>query len=168
MLEIILIEYKKKNINNNLKKYHILNKDNKILKCKCCNLFSPFGREINKFNNNQHRFNIKNNIFLIEIIKDFEDYFKDFTELQEYNIISNIMDHKVYGKMIKFHLKINKNNTITPIKIIYNDTIMNSNWIDFCSKQQINIEFHPDCLWIDHDTKTYGISFVIDIVYQLK
>ena len=124
MLEIILIEYKKKNINNNLKKYHILNKDNKI--------------------------------------------FKDFTELQEYNIISNIMDHKVYGKMIKFHLKINKNNTITPIKIIYNDTIMNSNWIDFCSKQQINIEFHPDCLWIDHDTKTYGISFVIDIVYQLK
>ena len=40
-------------------------------------------------------------------------------------------------------------------------------WIEFNTKNKINIEFYPDCLWIDEKNKIYGISFIINDIYQI-
>lgn len=166
MFNIILNKFK--NNNTSLKKYHVINNDYNIIKCKCCNLYAPFGREINKFNDSkQHRLNIKFSENLIEIITDFENYFQNFNDFKDYTLVSNIINNNKCGIFIRFHLKTFKNNTTTILKHIINDKINNVYWIDFKNDKKINIEFHPDCLWIDEINKKYGISFIIDEIYQI-
>jgi len=166
MLDFILIKYKIKSF---IQKYHILDSDRDIIKCKCCNVISPFGREINKFKDSkQHRLNIKYSENLIELINNFENYINEFDDFKEYDLVSNIIRNNKYGDIIRFHLKTNNNNTTTIFKHINKDNIEIANWIDYQIDKKINIDFHPDCLWIDEKNKKYGISFIIDTVYQKK
>ena len=41
-----------------------------------------------------------------------------------------------------------------------------SEWIQFEKLKQINIDISPDCLWIDNKNRKYGVSFVINNVFQ--
>jgi hypothetical protein len=178
--EIQLVPYKNINSNKHVKKYHILNSANNIIKYKICNVFSPFGRELeytNIKNLHQQRFNIcfnkahmnddKSYKLLIDMINGIENYFKDMEELETYNLVSNIIDRGEYGIVIRFHLKTFKNKTITNLsQIIDGKEENNVEWIQFDKLKQHNMNFHPDCLWIDDTNKKFGISLLVDSVIQ--
>jgi len=166
MVELILFEINNK---NNIKKYNIFDKDNNIIKIKACNVKTPFGREINKFNSKQHRLNIaykrseENDLSLIQIIKDLENYFKDFEELKNFNLNSNIIETKD-NIIIRFHLKTCNNKTTTTL--VHSNKNYNVEWIDYDSTKLSNFEITPDCFWINHKNNTYGISLLIIHVFQ--
>jgi len=175
-LNISLIPYKNKT--NSIEKYHVLRQDSSKIIYKICNVFAPFGRQIDhqtKCIINQHRLNICfskqefNDSSCIEIrklINELELYFSDFDELTDYKLISNIIDRDTYGIVIRFHLKTNKNNTVTPLIQMKNLESEQVEWISFDKENKINIDFSPDSLWINHTNKTYGISLVINKVFQ--
>jgi hypothetical protein len=178
--EVQLLPYsnKKKN-SNNIKKYHILNSVNNIIKYKICNVFSPFGRETEyaKIKDlHQHRLNIcfskahikddKSYKLLIDMINEIENYFKDMDELETYNLVSNIIDRGEYGIVIRFHLKTLNNRTITNLTQIIDGKEDKVEWIQFDKLKQYNMDFHPDCLWIDDTNKKFGISLAIESVIQ--
>jgi hypothetical protein len=125
----------------------------------------------------QHRLNIcfssndintKNKTYLelTQIISDLETYFSNFDELKNYELVSNIIPRQTYGIVIRFHLKTLKDKTITPFKQMINSVDESVEWIQFDKNLQFNFNFHPDCLWIDNTNSKYGISFVIDSVFQ--
>lgn len=181
-LDLNLIAYK--NINKiEIKKYHIVDSKNKIIKHKICNIFAPFGREAdyNKFKSSQQRFNIcfsqdhinKNNksyVDLTNLINIYENYFKQFDELKDYQLCSNIINRDKYGVVIRCHLKTIKNNTTTSLKKIISDNnlieTIEIEWIDFDKNEQFNMDYCFDCLWIDESNKKFGISIKVECVYQ--
>jgi len=177
-----------KNINKLIvKKYHIVNADNKIIKHKICNIFAPFGREadFNKFNSIQQRFNIgfsqddikhenKSYKQFTEIINLYESYFKEFDELKDYELVSNIINRDSYGIIIRCHLKTLKNNTMSKLFLLSeennleeNNSLKLSEWIQFDKTNQFNMEYTFDCLWIDDENKKFGISIQVLSVFQL-
>lgn len=177
--EVQLVPYKNVNSNKYVKKYYILNSINNVIKYKICNVFSPFGRETEytKIKDlHQHRLNIcftkermkddKSYRILIDMINGIENYFKDVEELVDYNLISNIIDRGEYGIVIRFHLKTLKNKTTTPLIQIIDGKEEKVEWIQFDKLKQYNMNFHPDCLWIDDTNKKFGISLVIESVIQ--
>lgn len=177
-INIHLVPYK--NNKSSITKYHILNLDDTLIKYNISNVYSFFGREIdNKFlkNQTQHRLNIcfskididsknSNYLELTKIILDMENYFRLFDDFADYELVSNIIDRKEYGIVIRFHLKTLKDKTITPLKQITSSKNEFVEWIDFDKTKKFNFSFHPDCLWIDEKNKKYGISNVIDKVVQ--
>ena len=184
-LNIKIIPYALKNKHiDGLKKFHIVDEHNNLINHTICNLFAPFGRQTEldhktSSNLSQHRLNIcftkedirsekKEYKNLTEIIKKYETYFGLFEELTGYDNMSNIIDRDKYGIVVRFHLKTNKNNTITPLVMLNNTDEKDMSWIDFDKDCQINIKFHPDSFWINEIKKTYGISLLIDKVYQYK
>jgi hypothetical protein len=172
----------KNNISSQIKKFHVT-KNDEILKFKICNLSSPFGRKTDSDHNtsyslHQHRLNIefnhedlKNNKKsyeeLTKIIRDIEQYFKEFDELKNMELVSNIINRDGYGIVIRFHLKTFKNKTTTPLTHCVNGETSDVEWVQFNKNNKFNIDFHPDCLWIDENNKKFGISFVIDRVFQM-
>ena len=181
-LNLSLIPYK--NIHKcEIKKYHIVDSNNKIIKYKLCNIFAPFGREAdyNKFNSSQQRFNIcfsqdhikQNNQSYIDFtnkINAYENYFKEFDELKEYELISNIINRDLHGIVIRCHLKTLKDKTtttLTQIKVLNQQTESNDvEWIDFNKNEQFNMEYCFDCLWIDETNKKFGVSIKINSICQ--
>lgn len=174
-MDIKLIPFKKK---SSIDKFHIVNSNNNIHKFNICNVYAPFGLQIEHKTNikiNQHRLNIcfsiddiENNrhIKLKEIIDELELFFNDYDELKNYELLSNIINRDKHGIVIRFHLKTYKNKTITPIKHVIDTLEKNVSWLDFDKNKKLNIDFTPDCLWIDHNNKKYGISLLITDVFQ--
>ena len=177
-MDIKLIPFKKKSI---VDKYHIVNSNNNIHKFNVCNVIASFGLQTDHKTNvkiNQHRLNIcfsindienneKSYIFLKEIIDAIETYFNDVEELKDYELISNIINRDKYGIVIRFHLKTLKDKTITCLKHIIDNTEKIVSWFDFDKNKKLNFDFTPDCLWIDHVNKKYGISLLITDVLQI-
>jgi hypothetical protein len=180
-LNIQLIPYK--NINKLIvKKYHIVDLNNKIIKHKICNIFAPFGREadFNKFKSSQQRFNIcftlkdielKNKSYcdFTNLILQYEKYFKQFSEFKDYELISNIINRDKYGIIIRCHLKTNKDKTISPLfqinKINLNPEQVE--WIQFNKNNQFNMKYNFDCLWIDDKNRKFGISIQVLSILQV-
>lgn len=176
-----LIPYK--NINKLVvKKYHIVDSNNKIIKHKICNVFAPFGREAdyNKFESSQQRFNIcftlndvndgKNKSYeeFINTINHYEQYFKEYDELKEFELISNIINRGTYGNVIRCHLKTIKDKTTSKlIQIRGNNKISDVEWIEFDKNLHFNMEYCFDCLWIDEKNKKFGISIQVLSVFQV-
>lgn len=179
-MNLCIIPYKSSE--STISKFHIVNSDNKLIYYNLCNVFAPFGRQTEKDHHIskqiiQHRLNIcftkdkldtKEYNIVSKIINDIELWFSNFKELSEYQLQSSLIDRGKYGKVIRFHLKTLKNMTITPLLCLNNEDSKIKSWNDFKNDIQINIKFHPDCFWINNQTKTFGISFVIDKVYQLN
>lgn len=174
-LNIQLIPYKNKS--SDILKYHIINSSDKNIIYKICNIYAPFGRQINNNHTSQHRLNIgftrkqiidEDKIYheLEHLIHEIETYFGKFDELKNYELISSIIDRKELGCVIRLHLKIFKNKTTTPLVQMINGQDENVEWIQFDKNKQINIDLHPECLWIDNNNKKYGIYFMIDKVFQ--
>ena len=178
--ELNLIPYKNSN-KTSVKKYHIVDTKNKVIKHKVCDVFAPFGREAeySKFNSLQQRFNIcfsqdhiknkiKPYIELTNVINAYETYFKNFDELVEYNLNSNIINRDNYGIVIRCHLKTQKDKTITTLKkFSLTENKFNSvMWVDFNRENQFNMEYYFDCLWIDDTNKQFGVSIKIDNICQ--
>ena len=103
---------------------------------------------------------------LTKIITELEKYFGTFDELKDYELISNIINRDTFGYIIRFHLKTHNNKTTTPLTQIIDNENQIVEWIQFDKNKQINIDFGPDCLWIDNKNKKYGVSFVIYKVFQ--
>jgi hypothetical protein len=178
-MNIELVPYKNNN-KSHIEKYHISNSDNLILKYKICNVFAPFGRQYlhqTKEKINQHRLNVcfskkeveeYNESYeeLKKIISELETFFYDFDELKGYELISNIIDRDSYGKVIRFHLKTLKNNTTSSLIQIIDSVSQKVEWIQFQQDKQFNFDFSPDCFWIDHTNKKYGVSLVIINAFQ--
>lgn len=178
-MNILIIPYKRHN--DFIQKFFIVDKSNKILHYNICNVYAPFGRqtELDHHTSNklcQHRLNIcfsieqmqsKEYKYLTDIITKLENYFKDFEELSNVVLQSSIIHRGKYGVVIRFHLKTTKNNTTTPLILLNKENNeKNVEWVNFIKEEKINIKFHPDCLWINNQTQNYGISFIIDKVYQ--
>lgn len=180
-IELNLIPYK--NINKlSVKKYHIVDSNNNIIKYKICNIFAPFGREadFNKFQSKQQRFNIcfslehikqknKSYIELINLINIYEQYFKKFDELTSFELVSNIINRDNHGIVIRCHLKTIKDNTTTPLMQIKESDLTSEQveWIQFDKNLQFNMEYSFDCLWIDEKNKKFGISIQVLSVCQM-
>jgi hypothetical protein len=113
-------------------------------------------------------------IELKRLITELEAYFGSFDDFSEYELMSNIIDRDIYGIVIRFHLKTNKGKTVTPfvqdssedIGLVCSDNLP-TEWISFDKTKQFNFHFHPDSLWIDHKNKKYGISLMMDRVFQM-
>jgi hypothetical protein len=187
-LDLELIPYKTNN-RSHIKKYHIIRKNTHTIKHKICNVFAPFGRQTptdhkTKHKLEQHRLNIcfskikiaaesedKSYIELKRLINELETYFKTFDDLSEHELVSNIINRDEYGIVFRFHLKTNQNKTVTPLIQVSKDNINEKNdsteWISFDKTKQFNFNFHPDSLWIDNQNKKYGVSLMIDKVFQL-
>lgn len=181
-LNLNLIPYK--NINKmKILKYHIVDSKNKIIKYKICNVFAPFGREAdyNKFQSSQQRFNVcfsqdqisqndKSYIDLTNLINKYENYFKEFDELKDYHLCSNIINRDIHGIVIRCHLKTLNDKTTTQLKkIMSNNNLIETietEWVDFDKNEQFNMDYYFDCLWIDETNKTFGISIKVECVYQ--
>lgn len=184
-LDIKLIKYKNFN-KSQIKKFHIIHSNGSVLKYKICNVFAPFGRQTQSDHKTsliikQHRLNIcwskkmieinePSFIETIRIINELETFFTQFDEFKDFTLISNIIDRKTHGFVIRFHLKTNNNHTTTDL--IHNKTINNHidsnlvSWQQFDKNNKLNFDFHPDSLWIDYDQKKFGISLIIDKVFQ--
>jgi len=196
-LDLELMPY----ITNNksqIQKYHIMKKNGHTIKHRICNVFAPFGRQTSsdhKTNTslNQHRLNIcfnksqiesefkdKSYLELKRLITELESYFGTFDDLLEYELLSNIINRDKYGYVFRFHLKSNRDRTVTPLvqKMSTNSTeskiptesnipTESTEWINFDKTKKFNFNFHPDSLWIDHKNKRYGISLMIDKVFQI-
>jgi len=194
-IELELIPYKTNN-KSHIQRFHIVRKNGHTIKYRICNVYAPFGRQTSadhktKNQLEQHRLNVcfsksqiesnsdKAYIELKRLITELELYFGSFDDFSDYNLLSNIINRSEHGIVIRFHLKTNKNNTITPLIQITSDEINENKqtksikstepiqWISFNKKKQFNFNFHPDSLWINHKNKTYGISLMIDKVFQL-
>ncbi len=192
-----VIKKKKPNPNPNpnishIQRFHIINSKAKGFVFGVDDVYAPFGRQTkseHNTNNNmtQHRFNIgfsrkqiesndETYQLILNIINKFEQFFKDFDELDGYKLVSNHIDREKHGCIFRFHLKTYKNKTTTPFVQIVSDhtttktdhITTESEWIAYDILQKVNIEFSPDCLWIDDVHKTYGISFIINKVWQLR
>lgn len=174
-LNIQLIPYKNKP--NDIQKYHIINSLDKNIVYKICNVYAPFGRQIDNNHTSQHRLNIgfsrkqiinedKIYLELERLIHEIETYFGGFDELKNYELISSIIDRGELGCIIRLHLKTFKNKTTTPLAQMIDGQDENVEWIQFDKNKQINIVLHPECLWIDNNNHKYGISFMIDKVFQ--
>jgi enoyl reductase-like protein len=176
------------NTKSNIQKFHIVKKDGHTLKHRICNVFAPFGRQTSsehkvKTNANltQHRLNVcftpeqvnldKNPYKeLHRLITELESYFGSFDELKTMNLQSNIINRNQHGIVIRFHLKTNKNHTVTPLVQTKQEDLENAihtEWIAFDKNKQFNFDFHPDSLWIDNVNNKYGISLMIDKVFQI-
>jgi len=167
--------------NSSIEKYHIIRLDNTQILYRICNVYAPFGRQTEHHTKNklsQHRLNIgfsndfinndnKSYLELTRIINELEVYFGTFDELKDYNLVSNIIDRDNHGKIIRFHLKTQYKKTTTPLIQLSNDTESHAEWIQFDKTKKINIDITPDCLWVDNTNKKYGISFVINKVFQI-
>ena len=165
---------------SSIEKYHILRLDNSQINYRICNLYAPFGRQTNhhvQHTLTQHRFNIgfsvqqitvndPSYIELKRIIYELESYFGTFDELKDFELVSNIINRDSYGIIIRFHLKTQNDKTTTPLIHMVDSNDLNVEWIQFDKLKQINIDINPDCLWIDNKNKKYGISFVINKVFQ--
>lgn len=179
-MNLCIIPYK--STDKNINKYHIVDNNNKLIHYNLCNVYAPFGRQTEKEHHTsnkivQHRLNIcftkdkldtKEYNIASKIITDIETWFSNFKELTDFKLISSLIDRKKFGKVIRFHLKTLQNTTTTPLLCLNNGDEKTKSWIDFNKEMQINIKFHPDCFWINNLNKTFGISFVIDKVYQLN
>ena len=198
-IELELIPYKTNN-KSHIQKFHIVRKNGHTIKHRICNVYAPFGRQTSadhktKNQLEQHRLNVcftksqiesnsadKAYLELKRLITELETYFGSFEDLSDYNLLSNIIMRSEYGIVIRFHLKTNKNKTVTPLIQITSDEINqtkqiestestksteSTEWISFNKTKQFNFNFHPDSLWIDHKNKKYGISLMIDKVFQL-
>ena len=195
--QIRLIPFQKSS-KSTIEKYHIVisthsEKKLRHLKCELTNVYAPFGRQTKsdhktKVTINQHRLNIcwsKNMIksesdsymSAINTIKKIEEYWADYDELKTLNLVSNIIDRKEHGIVIRFHLNTHKDKTTTPLIILTKDDLLNSSnitesqsssWLEFDKNLKLNIIYHPDCLWIDREKNIYGISLQIDKVIQFK
>jgi len=180
-INLQLIPYK--NNNGEIKKYHIVNQNNSLPLFDICNVFSQFGRQTDSDHKTtnimtQHRLNIcfsceqigqknKPYVELINIIQNIENYFSSFNELKNMKIISNIIDRKEYGVVIRFHLKTYKNKTTTPLININKNKEYIVEWVQFDKNKHFDFKFHPDCLWIDEKNNKFGISLAIDKVFQI-
>jgi hypothetical protein len=181
-INLQLIPYKTNN-RSNIKRYHIVNSNGNIIKYKIYNVYSNFGRQTTNDHKTsmllkQHRLNISFSLSLIEnqdksylelnkLITELETYFKLIDDFSDYELISNIINRDIYGLIMRFHLKTNKDNTITPLILIKDNTYEQTEWISFNKNIQFNLNFHPDCLWVDEINKKFGISLVVDKVFQL-
>ena len=194
-IELELIPYKLNN-KSQIQKFHIVRKNGHTIKHRICNVYAPFGRQTSadhktKNKLEQHRLNVcftksqiesnldKAYLELKRLITELETYFGSFDDLSDYKLLSNIIMRSEYGIVIRFHLKTNKNNTVTPLVQITSDEINktkqtkttesteSTEWISFNKSKQFNFNFHPDSLWIDHKNKKYGVSLMIDKVFQL-
>jgi hypothetical protein len=194
-IELELIPYKTNN-KSQIQKFHIVRKNGHTVKHRICNVYAPFGRQTStdhktKNQLEQHRLNVcfsksqiesnsdKAYLELKRLITELETYFGSFDDLSDYNLLSNIINRSEYGIVIRFHLKTNKNKTVTPLIQITSDEINENKqtkstestetteWISFNKTKQFNFNFHPDSLWIDHKNKKYGVSLMIDKVFQL-
>ena len=175
-MNIQIIPYKSNK--SSIEKYHVIRLDNSQIYYKVCNVFAPFGRQTEhktKNNLDQHRLNIgiskeqinnKSYIDLIKLITELETYFGTFDELKDYELISNIINRDEYGHIVRFHLKTQNNKTTTPLTQIIDNENQIVEWIQFDKNKQINIDWGPDCLWIDNKNKKFGISLVIYKVFQ--
>jgi hypothetical protein len=175
-IQIIPYKYNKSSI----EKYHIIRLDNSQIYYKLSNILAPFGRQTEHKTNyklDQHRLNINFNIDEVlnqdksyiefeRIITELEIYFSNFDELKDLKLISNIIDREKFGIVIRLHLKTLHDKTITPLLQIIDSENQIVEWIQFDKDKKINIDFGPDCLWIDNKNKTFGISFVIYKVIQ--
>ena len=194
-LKLELIAYKTNlSSKTRIQKYHIIRQNGITIKHKICNVYAPFGRQTNVDHKtkqifDQHRLNIcfsKNQIDpdskhkpyleLKRLITELETYFGTFDDLTNYQLLSNIINRDDYGIVIRFHLKTNKNKTITPLIQVSSENLNNidivdntkiTEWNDFNKTKQFNFNFHPDSLWIDHIHKKYGVSLMIDKVFQI-
>lgn len=166
---MILIPYKntgKKN--SNVEKFHLLNNNKEIFKYSINNVYAPFGRQTDHYS--QHRLNIcfsldditNNDQSYIKLVKIIDDLEKS-VDIANKTLLSNIIDRDKYGIVIRFHLKTNKNMTITQLFNKNNEQLL---WNQFDKEKSFSCNFHPDCLWIDNSSNNYGISLVIDTVYQ--
>lgn len=174
-MDIKLIPFKKKSF---IDKFHIVNSNNNIHKFNICNVYAPFGLQIDHKTNvkiTQHRLNIcfsiediENNrhLKLKEIIDGLELFFNDYDELKDYELLSNIIDRDKHGIVIRFHLKTLRDRTITPLKHVIESSEKEVSWLKFDKNIKLNFDFTPDCLWIDHTNKRYGISLLITDVFQ--
>jgi hypothetical protein len=165
---------------SSIEKYHIIRLDSSQIIYRICNIYAPFGRQTEHYTSNnltQHRLNIgfsteqilnndKSYLELSKIIQELEIYFSTFDELKDYELVSNIINRDTYGIIIRFHLKTQNNKTTTPLTQIVKSEDIDVEWIQFDKTKQINIDITPDCLWIDNKNKKYGISFVINKVFQ--
>lgn len=201
-IDLELIPYKTNN-KSQIEKYHIVRKNGITVKHRICNVLAPFGRQTSSDHKTnislkQHRLNIcftklqiqdkqlinddeilkhkipKSYIELKRLITELETYFGSFDDLSTYELVSNIINREEYGIVIRFHLKTNKDKTVSPlIKLLtediglYNDKTESTEWINFDKTKQFNFDFHPDSLWIDHKNKKYGVSLMIDKVFQI-
>jgi hypothetical protein len=178
--ELNLIPYKNSS-KTLIKKYHVVDTKNKIIKYKICGIFAPFGREAeySKFNSLQQRFNvcftrehinnkIKPYVDFMGIINAYEQYFKNFDELAEYNLNSNIINRDNYGIVVRCHLKTHKDKTTSTLKKfnLTENKFNNVEWIDFDKNEHFDMEYYFDCLWIDDINKKFGISIKVDNIYQ--
>lgn len=178
-INLQLIPYKNK---GKIQKYHIINTNDKQLKYRICNVYAPFGRQTSNDHKTstkitQHRLNVcfnkldiennnKSYLELKRLITELETYFGSFDELKQMNLTSNIIDRDEYGIVIRFHLKTLNDKTITPLIRMINTKDEETEWIQFDKNKQFNFDFHPDCLWIDKENNKYGISLMIDKVFQ--
>ena len=163
---MILIPYKK--TNKNVKKFHLLNDKKELLTYSINNVYAPFGRQTDHYS--QHRLNIcfsledisNNDQSYIKLVKIIDDLEKSM-DVPNKTLLSNIINRDNYGIVIRFHLKTNRNMTTTQLFNKNNEKLL---WNEFDKKKSFSCNFHPDCLWIDDSSNHYGISFVIDKVYQ--
>ena len=169
-----------KNNKSTIEKYHIIRLDSSQIIYRICNLYAPFGRQTEHNTQHkltQHRLNIgftniqitnldKSYVELNKIISELENYFSKFDEFIDYKLVSNIINRDTFGIIIRFHLKTQKDRTTTPLVQMINSDDVNVEWIQFDKTKQINIDITPDCLWIDNKNKQFGVSFVINKVFQ--
>ena len=165
---------------SSIERYHIIRLDSSQINYRICNIYAPFGRQTEhhtSHNLTQHRLNIgfsieqinnsdRSYLELHRIIHELEEYFSTFDELKDYELVSNIINRDTHGIIIRFHLKTQNNKTTTPLTQIIKSKDIDVEWIQFDKTKQINIDITPDCLWIDNKNKKYGISFVINKVFQ--
>jgi hypothetical protein len=177
-MNIQIIPYK--NNKSTIEKYHVIKLDNSQINYRICNICAPFGRQIEHHTKNkltQHRLNIsfsneqiennnKSYVELKRLISELEIYFGTFDELKEYELVSNIINRDNHGIIIRFHLKTQHDKTTTPLIQMIESNDQKSEWIQFEKLKQINIDISPDCLWIDNKNRKYGVSFVINNVFQ--
>lgn len=167
---MIITPYKNtgKTKNSNIKKFHLLNSNKEILKYSINSVYAPFGRQTDHYS--QHRLNIcfslddisNNDQSYIKLVKIIDDLEKSI-DIPDKTLLSNIINRDKYGIVMRFHLKTNKNMTTTQL---FNQNSEQLLWNQFDKDKSFSCNFHPDCLWIDNSSNHYGISFVIDTVYQ--
>lgn len=167
---MILIPYKNTSKkNSNVEKFHLLGNNKETLKYSINCVYAPFGRQTDHYS--QHRLNIcfslddisNNDQSYVKLVKIIDDLEKSVDVPNNKTLLSNIINRDKYGIVIRFHLKTNKNMTTTQLFNSNNEQLL---WNQFDKSKSFSCNFHPDCLWIDNSSNHYGISFVIDTVYQ--
>ena len=145
----------------NIKQY-VMSYDNKnisytINKEECSNLICKFGVE-------HLGVQIRLNLFIlnnydsgfIDFIKYWEDYFSKIYS-NKYTFQSIIHNNDKYDSKIILHLKKNRKKIITNL----NSNNTGKTWFDLEKEKQFYIYgiISINCLWINNDTNTFGLSF---------